>query len=166
LKKDIPKTMNERPQRRTPVHWPVRESASGAVIVFLTVCTDKKKPILTRSDVHELLTDVWLRADYWRVGRYVIMPDHIHLFCSPSRLGSAPLTQWVQFWKSDVSRQWPRREEHPIWQKSYWDTQLRTGASYSEKWDYVRHNPVRADLCESPDGWPFQGELNTLFWQD
>jgi putative transposase len=158
--------MNERPQRKTPVHLPARESPDRAVIVFLTVCADKKKPILARSEIHDLLKAVWISADHWRVGRYVIMPDHIHLFCSPGRLDCLSLTRWVQFWKSAASRQWPRREEQPVWQKSYWDTQLRTGASYSEKWDYVRHNPVRAGLCKSPEDWPFQGELNVLFWHD
>jgi putative transposase len=165
LNKDIPKMMNERPQRKTPVHWPVQESPGRTSIVFLTVCTDKKKHILARSDIHDLLITAWTHADHWSVGRYVIMPDHIHLFSSPGPSQAVPLTQWVQFWKSAVSRQWPRRKEQPIWQKSYWDTQLRTGISYAEKWDYVRHNPVRAGLCQSPHDWPFQGEMHTLFWQ-
>jgi len=174
--------MNEHPQRKTPAHLPVRESFNKVIIVFLTVCTDKKRTILARSDIHDLLRTVWTHADHWRVGRYVIMPDHIHLFCSPGRLDSLPLTRWVQFWKSAASRQWPRNLDATkrvppnnggprsvvaeVWQKSYWDTQLRKGGSYSEKWEYVRHNPVRAGLCPSPDDWPFQGELNTLMWHD
>jgi REP element-mobilizing transposase RayT len=158
--------MDEHPRRKTPVHFPVQEAWNRAVIVFLTVCTDKKKPILARYDVHDLLNNVWSSAHHWLVGRYVVMPDHIHLFCSPGRQDSLPLTRWVQFWKSAASRQWPRKEEQPIWQKSYWDTQLRSGTSYSEKWDYVRRNPVRAGLCGAPDDWPFQGELNALSWHE
>jgi REP element-mobilizing transposase RayT len=161
-----PKMMNERPQRKTPVHLPVRETFNRTIIVFLTVCTEKRKPILARPDIHNLLTAVWIHSDHWRVGRYMVMPDHIHLFCSPGRQDCLPLTRWAQFWKSVASRQWPRNKEQPIWQKSCWDTQLRTGASYSEKWDYVRHNPVRADLCRIPDDWPFQGELNILTWHE
>jgi hypothetical protein len=38
--------------------------------------------------------------------------------------------------------------------------------SYSEKWYYVRNNPVRASLVEHADNWPFQGELEILFWHD
>jgi putative transposase len=165
-REQTPTTMNERPQRKTPVHLPVRGSFNKTVMVFLTVCAEKKKPILALTDIHLLLTSIWLQSDHWRVGRYVIMPDHIHLFCSPGRLDCLPLTRWVQFWKAAASRQWPRRDEQPVWQKSCWDTQLRTRASYSEKWDYVWRNPVRAGLCPFPDDWPFKGEMNSLFWRD
>jgi len=157
--------MNERAQRKTPIHLPVREPSTGSPIVFLTVCTNKKRSILARPDIQGLLRDVWLSADQWLVGRYVIMPDHIHLFCSPSSLESPSLSNWVHFWKGAASRRWPQTEEQPVWQKSYWDTQLRTGEQYADKWDYVRHNPVRAGLCHAPDEWLFQGELNVLTWE-
>ena len=41
---------------------------------------------------------------------------------------------------------------------------LRRDESYSEKWDYVRMNPVRAGLIADPDRWPYQGILNELPW--
>ena len=61
--------------------------------------------------------------------------------------------------KSSVWPEW-------LWQRDCWDRQLRIGASYSEKWEYVRRNPVRADLVENPDDWPWQGEMNSLPWHD
>jgi len=61
---------------------------------------------------------------------------------------------------------WPHPEEQPIWQRDCWDTQMRRGQSYSEKWEYVRRNPVRAGLCTSADEWAFQGEMNFLTWHD
>jgi putative transposase len=47
--------------------------------------------------------DVWQQASLWLVGRYVIMPDHIHLFCAPNMLPMTPLKQWVKYWKSLAS---------------------------------------------------------------
>ncbi len=41
---------------------------------------------------------------------------------------------------------------------------LRRDESYSEKWDYVRMNPVRAGLVSDPDQWTYQGVLNELPW--
>jgi len=29
----------------------------------------------------------------------------------------------------------------------------------SEKWNYVRDNPVRAGLVENAEAWPYQGEV-------
>ena len=137
-----------------------------ASIIFLTVCTANRKPILARDDVHDLLCAAWLAADTWLVGRYVVMPDHVHLFCSPNQIDPSPLQNWVQFWKSWSSRRWPRLAEQPVWQKSCWDTQLRRGESYEDKWEYVRQNPVRHNLVARLEDWLFQGELNVLEWHD
>lgn len=152
------------PHRRTLVHLPLVEIFNRPNIVFITVCTKARKPILCCPDVHKILIDSWLEADRWRIGRYVVMPDHIHLFCSPAGLDYPPLKVWVQLWKSLSSRFWPRRDEQPVWLRSFWDTQVRTGRSYEEKLEYVKQNPVRARLCHEPNLWPYQGELNILEW--
>jgi len=39
---------------------------------------------------------------------------------------------------------------------------LRSVESYSQKWDCVRENPVRAGLVETSDEWPWQGEIESL----
>jgi REP element-mobilizing transposase RayT len=156
--------MFELPRRGRPAHQPVVEARGRSTVVFLTVCTDKRRPLLACSQVRDLLLAAWRKADRWRVGRYVVMPDHVHLFCGPGTIPPAPLRQWVGYWKSLVAREWHRPEEGRIWQESFWDTQLRTGESYSEKWQYVRNNPVRAGLVKNADDWPFQGEVETLLW--
>jgi putative transposase len=74
------------------------------------------------------------------------------------------LERWVRFWKSESARHWPRPEEQPLWQRDFWDTQLRPGDDYRAKWRYVSENPIRAKLCASPEEWPFQGEENPLIW--
>ena len=42
------------------------------------------------------------------------------------------------------------------------DHVLRGGERYSQKWDYVRQNPVRAGLVHDANDWPFQGEIVRL----
>ncbi len=152
------------PDRHSPIHLPARELFNRPIVIFVTVCTQKRKPILAQADVHELLRKAWTEASMWQIGRYVLMPDHVHLFCAPGSADAPPLSNWVQFWKSHASRHWPRLHEHPIWQKSFWDTQLRAGESYSAKWEYVRLNLVRKGLVGNPQDWPFAGEINELPW--
>lgn len=154
------------PDRKTPVHLPVRATLNRAMIVFVTVCTERRKPILSRSKAHRLLLEAWRKADSWHVGWYVIMPDHIHLFCAPAKWEYPALKKWVQYWKALVSRSWLWPDEQPIWQKSFWDTQLRKGERYGEKWEYVRQNPVRKGLAVRPDEWPYHGEMNMLTWHE
>lgn len=152
------------PSRKTPVHLPPKEGFNRPTIIFVTVCTEKRQPILCSSEVHSVLLDAWRIANVWIVGRYVIMPDHIHLFCAPATVDFAPLAKWIHYWKSLSSRSWPHRNEQPVWQKSFWDTQLRRGTSYDEKWEYVRQNPVRKNLVQAAQAWPYQGEMNKLDW--
>jgi putative transposase len=154
------------PSRKKPAQMPVVETGNQAVIVFLTVCTKERKPILAKPDIHELLVDSWQKAIQWSVGRYVIMPDHVHLFCSPAIYPTEPVYAWIKFWKTLASRRWPRADEQPVWQQAGWDTQLRRGDCYSDKWEYVRNNPVREQLITSAEDWPFQGEINPLSWHE
>jgi putative transposase len=100
-------------------------------------------------------------AGKWTVGRYVLMPDHAHLFCAPHDV-DFPLDAWVRFWKGQFTRRSARLEWR--WQPHHWDTRLRRGENYSEKWEYVRQNPVRAGLVADADQWPYQGELSILPW--
>jgi len=150
--------------RKHPIHLDVHDRRDAPIIVFLTVCTKGRKAILASSESHALLIDAWRAAKMWQVGRYVIMPDHIHLFCAPAESETQPLLQWVRYWKSSAARNWIESADSPIWQGHFWDTQLRRSESYDQKWNYVVENPVRAELVVKPEDWPYQGELNVLRW--
>ncbi|MFN2474935.1 MAG: transposase [Chthoniobacterales bacterium] len=152
--------------RKHPAHWPTRERDNLSVIIFVTVCTEKRKKILAYPESVQVILDAWCAADHWLVGRYVILPDHLHLFCTPARPDALGVQRWIAFWKSYVSKRWPCREQQPISQTDCWDTQLRRNESYSAKWEYVRNNPVRHGLVARAEDWPYQGELNTLEWHD
>lgn len=171
--------------RKHPAHLSVRELSNRSNIVFVTVCSKDRKQIFANPEMHKLLLAAWTEADSWMVGRYVIMPDHIHLFSAPARRDYPALKEWVGFWKSLVSRallgkgplvhQVAVERDPPggtastppsIWQRDFWDTQLRHGDSYSDKWEYVRNNPVRAGLVANWDDWKFTGEMNTLRWSE
>ena len=88
------------------------------------------------------------------------MPDHIHLFCAPNAYPPTSLALWVAYWK----RQSAFTHAGRLWQKNFWDVQLRGHESYGGKWEYVRNNPVRAGLVRHAGEWPYQGELNQLRW--
>ncbi len=51
------------------------------------------------------------------------------------------------------------RAKGQIWEEGFFDHVLRSNESYSQKWNYVRENPVRAGLVKSAADWPYQGEI-------
>jgi hypothetical protein len=81
--------------RKHPIHLDVHDRRDTPIIVFLTVCTKGRKPILASSEAHALRVDAWSSAKMWQVGRYVIMPDHVDLFCAPAESETQPLLQWI-----------------------------------------------------------------------
>ena len=50
----------------------------------------------------------------------------------------------------------------PHWQKTFFDHLLRSSESYSEKWNYVRENPVQARFVATAEDWPYMGEIFAL----
>ena len=67
-------------------------------LYFITFCTHQRKPFLACDEVHAAFAVFAKRAETSfnvAVGRYVIMPDHIHLFVRGAddfRLGRSPET--------------------------------------------------------------------------
>jgi REP-associated tyrosine transposase len=88
------------------------------------------------------------------LGRYVIMPDHVHLFVRGD--GSFSLSPWIGGLKRAMS---VALKSQRLWQPGFFDHILRSDESYAEKWNYVRDNPVRAGLVKGADDWPYQGEI-------
>ena len=92
------------------------------------------------------------------------MPDHIHLFVKLPPEGIT-LPKWLQALKAILGKELLRQgQQKPHWQEGFFDHLFRTGNSYSEKWEYVRQNPVRKNLVSKSDDWPYQGEIVTIMW--
>jgi putative transposase len=135
-------------------------------IYFLTICTASRRPILHRPVVARRLIQALYDAPVihgWMIGRFVIMPDHVHFFCSAAS-STKDLAAFVRDWKRWTARQIADATfiSPPIWQREFFDHVLRSSGSYAAKWIYVRDNPVRAGLVTSADDWPHHGECEIL----
>lgn len=124
------------------------------------MCTLHREKITQLSLVHQALERhgrCALEKFDVAIGRYVIMPDHIHLF-----VRGGPhfvLGEWIKGLKRAISNHLKTSGEKIVWQPGFFDHLLRSDESYGQKWEYVRENPVRACLVESASDWPYQGEI-------
>lgn len=132
---------------------------------FVTFNTHQRLPLLACAEVHDEFQKFCMRAFaefHVAVGRYVVMPDHVHLFVAMPREGLR-LENWVQSLRSVIGKRLlALGHPKPHWQEGFFDHVLRSYESYAQKWEYVRLNPVRAGLCARPEEWPFQGEIVEL----
>lgn len=135
-------------------------------LYFVTTCIARRRNLLANACVHEVLRTEWqgMTARHgWAVGRSVVMPDHVHFFVRelPDQKARS-LADAIGSWKQWSSKQLLLNSatESPFWQAGFFDHILRSTESESQKWDYVRNNPVRAGLVAHPELWPFQGSIH------
>ncbi len=99
--------MNPPPQdpgRKSLPHLAPMEFPNQSILQFVSCNVARRRPLLANAETHSLLLSAWEKANHWLVGRYVIMPDHVHFFCAPKLFPITPLKRWMEFWRADVTR--------------------------------------------------------------
>jgi putative transposase len=91
----------------------------------------------------------------YRLHRYVVMPDHIHVLLTPSEVIS--LERAIQYIKGGSSREIGMRfQSHfPVWQPGFTEHRIRDEADYRRHVTYIDLNPIRAGLATRPEEYPF-----------
>ena len=136
-------------------------------VYFITACTHERKSLLTQPKAIAVLMREWRAAKErhgWLIGRFVIMPDHVHFFCTEqAACAIRPLPRFMNKWKEWTAKSicTEMASAAPVWQRGFFDHVLRSDESYGEKWAYVRDNPVRAGLADSWETWPWQGHVDS-----
>jgi REP element-mobilizing transposase RayT len=129
-------------------------------LFFVTFCTYARRKLLASDAVHAAFVAFALKANSQHsiaVGRYVIMPDHVHLFVrGPDDFQLGP---WVGMLKQALANHIALPKTSLIWQRGFFDHVLRNDESYGNKWNYVQDNPIRAGLVSNPEEWPYSGEI-------
>ena len=166
----------ERKLKGTPPRLPIIFQRFDSPLYFVTFNTLLKRPLLANDPVHAAFRNYAECGLKFNVatGRYVLMPDHIHVFVRIGR--EMTLRRWESGLKQCLSKTLSALGHEPttipdaklksFWQPGFFDYLLRRDESYAQKWDYVWRNPVRARLVARPEDWPYQGELNILPWHD
>jgi putative transposase len=97
----------------------------------------------------------------WTLYAAVIMSDHVHVLVQPlagaEGGGVYDLAEIIHSVKSfsvhQINRQ--RGSQGFVWQDERFDRIVRDEAEFLEKWNYIRNNPMKAALAESPEDYPW-----------
>lgn len=95
-----------------------------------------------------------------QVHAVVVMPDHVHLLLTP--LANAEGTPYsvvgiLQSIKGASAHSINRalHRSGPVWQEESFDHVPRGNASFEEKLEYIRQNPVRRGIVDKPEDYPW-----------
>jgi putative transposase len=132
-------------------------------VYFITFCIERRRPVLANPGAWEICLRIFSRLDEWTTLAVIAMPDHLHALVAPlDRDASvAAFSKWFKRWfdeeycRPSVPDGVPANETWK-WQEGCFDRLLRSDESLSDKWEYLRQNPVRAGLVAKPEDWPFQ----------
>jgi putative transposase len=145
----------------------IRADAPGATYFFTVVLQDRRSHWLT--DHIGILRDclALTRADHpFRIDAMVVLPEHVHaLWTLPEGDANFPL-RW-QLVKRRFTRQLLCRRlldasasrrhgdgERSLWQRRYWEHQIRDDDDFERHVDYIHYNPVKHGLVQRAVDWP------------
>ena len=143
-----------------------RSHATGASW-FFTVATYRRRPMLTRPDVlsalRHAITQTRERHPF-EIVAWVVLPDHMHaLWTLPETDGSYAM-RWALIKRLTAqavrdamppvtSKSMQARGEIGLWQRRYWEHQIRDENDLHRHIDYIHFNPVKHGLVASTDQW-------------
>jgi putative transposase len=142
-----------------------RADAPGGTFFFAVNLANRSSRLLTghidllRDGVRDVR-----RAHPFTIVAMVVLPDHLHaIWTLPAGDGDYAL-RWAlikagfsrRLEKTDpVSEARRRKRERGIWQRRYWEHQLRDEADLARHVDYIHINPVKHGHAGTPVEWPY-----------
>ena len=136
---------------------------------FFTVVTHNRSPILSIPANISLLKNAFrcvMTRHPFAIDAIVVLPDHLHCIWTLPPGDEAFSTRWHLI-KSDFSRQCDsscnapvsasRRsnKERSVWQRRFWEHQIRDEDDFKRHVEYIHHNPVKHGLVGSPKEWAY-----------
>ena len=137
---------------------------------FFTVVTYRRQRFLCDENVRNALREgikTTQASHPFTIDAWVLLPDHIHcIWTLPPDdadfgIRWAMIKRYVtkqcgQELKRDawINRSKQKRKESTLWQRRFWEHQIRNERDYERHMDYLHYNPVKHGLVEKVAGWP------------
>jgi len=123
---------------------------------FVTFCQLTRDPFPDRARDLVLEHCLFERGKRIKLHAVVIMPDHVHMLFTPLRSEDGwphPLQKILKMIKGTSARDINKLlgSGGPVWEEESFDHVLRSQESLREKIEYIRMNPVRARLVQTPE---------------
>lgn len=137
---------------------------------FFTVVTHRRQKFLCNDAVRIALRagirDVQQKYPF-TIDGWVLLPNHLHCIWTLPEDDADFGMRWAMIkrfvtkqcgsglycddWMSESKR---KRNESTLWQRRFWEHQIRDDADYETHMDYLHYNPVKHGLVKQVKDWP------------
>ena len=142
-----------------------RAKTEGGTYFFTVTLADRRKSTLVdHIDLLRSVTRLVKERHPFTIDAIVIMPEHLHTIWTLPEGDKDYPTRWALI-KAGFSRTLPKDEaisesrlakgERGIWQRRYWEHQIRDDDNFARHVDYIHFNPVKHGHVASPIDWPY-----------
>ena len=142
-----------------------RAYAQGGTYFFTVALADRSSTLLTdQVDLLRSATRLVRQRHPFEIVAKVVMPDHLHAIWSLPEGDAAYPERWSLI-KAGFSRGISKQEtiqdsrlakrERGIWQRRYWEHQIRDDQDLQNHMDYIHYNPVKHGYVQSAADWPY-----------
>jgi putative transposase len=146
----------------------IRANAPGATYFFTLTLQDRGACFLVShiADLREVVTQVKQRHPF-RIDAMVVLPDHLHALWTLPPDDNDFSTRWTlikqgftrrlndaQVLGVHASRTRGKHGERSLWQRRFWEHQIRDGRDFANHVDYIHFNPVKHGLALKAADWP------------
>lgn len=138
---------------------------------FFTLVTYRRRPILCDELIRNALRtaiESVRRKRPFIIDAWVLLPDHLHCIWTLPEGDADFSTRWMMIKRevSIVCRENYHRpdlmnasknqhRESTIWQRRFWEHQIRDADDYSRHVDYIHFNPVKHGNVQTVIEWPY-----------
>lgn len=141
-----------------------RSRVPGGTSFFTLTLADRRSRLLVEEIQH--LSHAYRQTQHNRPFRTLaicVLPDHLHAIWTLPEDDADFAGRWSLL-KSTFSRQLPtataspsktRRREKGIWQRRFWEHQIRNASDLQRHVDYIHYNPVKHGLVSRVVDWPY-----------
>ena len=138
---------------------------------FFTLVTHQRTPIFTENvfitELKNAIKEVKLHSPF-DVKAWVVLPDHMPFVWSlppgdsnySKRIGKIKV-EFTKRIKAGVNNLNPQiqsklnKRESNIWQRRFWEHEIRNQSDLQKHVDYVHYNPVKHGLVKNVVDWPY-----------
>jgi REP element-mobilizing transposase RayT len=137
---------------RGGIHHPPSWVGTSATFFITINCAKRGLPQLTKGETPDGIFQSFRfqnERQAWHASVVLLMPDHLHALIGFNWETGDGMKETIGNWKRFTAR-----KLGIDWQRDFFDHRIRSDEDLTNKWIYIRENPVRAGVAKSYEEWP------------